>query len=202
MKLSPEQRRRLRQAFRMPSVQTMVARTSTITNAFVYSLIPVLPPSEEEIHQALDLLGMTAADLRCAYCGSSASEWDHLRPLVVNRRPTGYISEIGNLVPSCGKCNQSKGNKAWESWMRSNAPHSPASRGVTDLEIRVNRLRHYEKWRYRCPIDFESIVSPEMWRQHWENLDQVIALLQCSQQLAVGLRDKIREQLATDPPDA
>ena len=50
---------------------------------------------------------------RCAYCGDKASDWDHLRPLVVKRRPTGFISEIANLVPACGKCNQSKGNSPW-----------------------------------------------------------------------------------------
>ena len=43
---------------------------------------------------------------------------DHLRPLVKDKEPTGYISEIHNLVPSCGKCNQSKGNKEWKAWMR------------------------------------------------------------------------------------
>jgi hypothetical protein len=30
--------------------------------------------------------------------------------LVEEKEPIGYISEIRNLVPVCGKCNQSKGN--------------------------------------------------------------------------------------------
>ncbi|MCY2924087.1 MAG: HNH endonuclease, partial [Planctomycetota bacterium] len=77
------------------------------------SIIPVIPPSQEEVLAALGILGIDPEDLRCAYCGDRASEWDHLRPLVVNRRPTGFISEIANLVPSCGKCNQSKGNQNW-----------------------------------------------------------------------------------------
>src|SRR5687767_102420 len=106
---SPPDVKRLRACFRMPSVQTMMSRKSSITNAFVNSLIPVIEPSAAEIAEALTILGMTVEDVRCAYCGDVASEWDHLRPLVVGRRPTGFISEIGNLVPSCGKCNQSKG---------------------------------------------------------------------------------------------
>jgi hypothetical protein len=107
MSLSPDDHRRkiLRAAFQMPSVQTMVSRKSSITNAFVSAIIPVIPPTHGEIEEALRILGMEAHDARCAFCGDKASEWDHLRPLVVERRPTGYISEIANLVPACGKCN-------------------------------------------------------------------------------------------------
>src|SRR5262245_20280770 len=96
-------------AFRMPSVQTMKSRKSSITNAFVNAIIPTVFPTPEEIEQALVILGMAATDVRCAYCGNPMTEWDHLRPLVQKHRPTGYITEIANLVPSCGKCNQSKG---------------------------------------------------------------------------------------------
>jgi len=88
-------------AFRMPSIQTMTSRKTSITNAFVCAIVPSLRPSLEEIAEALCILGMDPSDVRCAYCGDRASEWDHLRPLVVKRRPTGFISEITNLVPSC-----------------------------------------------------------------------------------------------------
>ena len=93
----------------MPSVQTMVSRKSSITNAFVNTIIPTIPPTNDEIAKSLTILGMEPDDVRCAYCGDKATEWDHLRPLVAKRRPTGFISEIANLVPACGKCNQSKG---------------------------------------------------------------------------------------------
>ncbi|MDG1250094.1 MAG: HNH endonuclease [Gammaproteobacteria bacterium] len=72
-----------------------------------------------------------------SFCGSTASEWDHLRPLVLDKKPTGYVSEIHNLVPACGKCNQSKGNKPWVSWIISTAKLSPRTRGVKDLEQRI-----------------------------------------------------------------
>ncbi|WP_372491581.1 HNH endonuclease [Microbacterium galbinum] len=76
----------------------------------------------------------------CAYCGDTSTEWDHLRPLVDKQRPTGYISEIRNLVPACGKCNQSKGNKAWRTWMFSDARLSPKRRGVADIDARAARI--------------------------------------------------------------
>src|ERR1041385_4266050 len=123
-------------AFWMPSVQTMVSRKSSITNAFVNAVIPTNEPSVEEIDEALFILGLDPLDLRCAYCGDAATEWDHLRALVLNRRPTGFISEIANLVPSCGKCNQSKGNKPWRMWMLSKAKRSPSGRGLAGVEER------------------------------------------------------------------
>src|SRR5438067_8519498 len=123
-------RKLLKVCFRLPSVQTMVSRKSSITNAFVNAIIPVVPPTTADIQEALRILSMDPADVRCAYCGDRASEWDHLRPLVKGRRPTGFISEIGNLVPSCGKCNRSKRNEDWERWMRSEtAKLSPRTRG-------------------------------------------------------------------------
>src|SRR5215471_14811557 len=75
--------------------------------------------------KALTVLQLDPDDLRCAYSGDKATEWDHLRPLISGQEPTGYISEIQNLVPVCGKCNQSKGNSHWRSWMEGNAKLCP-----------------------------------------------------------------------------
>jgi hypothetical protein len=130
----------LSNAFRMPTPVKITGRTSSITNSFVNGVIPAITPSNEEIALALEVLGMDALDVRCAYCGDPATEWDHLNAIVRRKRPTGYISEIHNLVPACGKCNQSKGNKLWREWMFGPSPLSPASRGVGDIEDRAERL--------------------------------------------------------------
>jgi 5-methylcytosine-specific restriction endonuclease McrA len=187
-------RKLLRSAFRMPSPPTMVSRKSTITNAFVCAIIPVIEPSSEEIEEALKILAIDPADLQCAYCGARATEWDHLRPLVKHRRPTGFISEIGNLVPSCGKCNQSKGNSEWERWMRSAmAKWSPTSRKVPETETRIERLRAYECWRPAPPVDFASIVGTEAWEAYWKRLEAVDAMLAECQGAAAELGGKIAE---------
>jgi HNH endonuclease len=189
--IPPEEISKLRAAFRMPSFQTMVSRKSSITNAFVNSLIPVIEPKIEDIIEALRILGMSPSDVRCAYCGDKSTEWDHLRPLVVNRRPTGYISEIANLVPACGKCNQSKGNKNWLKWMMSGAPHAPAKRGIADLPRRIERLHAYEAWRPIVPVPFEQIVGVEAYADYWKKLDAVVKLLSEYQTVANQLRQQI-----------
>ena len=153
----------------MPTPVKITGRLSSITNAFINSIIPVVPPTEEQVAEALQVLGMTKESFQCAYCGNAASEWDHLRPLVKGKQPTGYISEIHNLVPSCGKCNQSKGNKDWRTWIRSAAPHSPTRRGISDLEERVKRLEAYDAHTAPTCMDFSSIVAQDAWVQHWKN---------------------------------
>ena len=178
----------------MPSVQSMMARKSSITNAFVNAIIPVIPPTAEDVDEALLILEISPWDLRCAYCGDTATEWDHLRPLVRSRRPTGYVSEIANLVPSCGKCNQSKGNRDWEAWMRSNAPLSPTGRQLPDVEQRIARLKRFEGWRPVSPIDFEKLLGPGAWQEYWQHCDRVIDCLRESQAVADALRRRIAEQ--------
>ncbi|TET40105.1 MAG: HNH endonuclease, partial [Dehalococcoidia bacterium] len=90
---------RYKEVFKTPKPMKITGRTSTITNSFVTSIIPSIEPTEEEIKECLEILGLDPNDLCCAYCGDKATEWDHLRPLVKDKKPTGYISEIRNLVP-------------------------------------------------------------------------------------------------------
>lgn len=178
--------------FRMPKPVNISGRSSSITNSFINSIIPVIKPSEEEIKQALDILNMTQDTFQCAYCGDRATEWDHFRPLVIDKKPTGYISEINNLVPACGKCNQSKGNKDWLAWMTSKARLSPKTKGVSDLDERIDLLKTYENWGKPTVIDFEEIVGKEMWKKHWGNWEKVQEMLRESQVLAKQINQLVR----------
>ncbi len=196
---SPDEKRRLKAiaaAFKMPSFQTMVSRKSSITNAAVNSVIPAVYPSPDEIEKALTILGMTPDDVRCAYCGDLSTEWDHLRPLVINRRPTGFISEIANLVPACGKCNQSKGNKPWREWMlNKTAPRSPSGRGLAGVAERMARLEAYEKWRDPTHVDFELRIGREEWERYWSMVEDVIAEMVKCQEVANTLNEHIRTNM-------
>jgi hypothetical protein len=177
--------------FQMPKAVTITGRSSSLTAAFVSAIIPTIFPSAAEVDEALTVLGMTAADIRCAYCGDPYTEWDHLRSLVIDQKPTGYISELANLVPSCGKCNQSKGKHPWRVWMRSKAPRCPGVRGVADLEIRIERLEAYERWRQPQRLDFQILVGEDLWNQHWKNWRDTLDQLRTSQSCAERLRAAI-----------
>jgi hypothetical protein len=178
--------------FRMPQPVKITGRTSSITNSFINSLIPVVVPTNEEVRKALDILGMTE-HVVCAYCGDTWTEWDHLRPLVIDKQPTGYISEIHNLVPACGKCNQSKGNRYWRDWMFGPAVLSPLTRGIADADHRAERILAYEEWLPPTRLDFKALVGQELWATHWDNYARIVELMRDAQTTASAIRERIKE---------
>lgn len=186
--------------FAMPKPVRITGRSSSITNSFVNGIIPVIWPDAQQVDDALAVLGMDSVAV-CAYCGDTATEWDHFRPLVVAQKPTGYISEIHNLVPACGKCNQSKGNKNWREWMLSSARLAPASRGVADLDDRVARLAAFEGWGTPTKVDFEALVGADLWAEHWRNHRDLLALMRVAESTAAQIRQQLASsQVAVEPP--
>ncbi|CAN7167099.1 HNH endonuclease [Microbacterium foliorum] len=181
--------------FAMPKPVRITGRSSSITNSFVNGVIPVVVPSEAEVREALEILGMLER-VTCSYCGDTSTEWDHLRPLVDKQRPTGYISEIHNLVPACGKCNQSKGNKHWLTWMRSTARLSPTARGVADIEERIARLQEYEDRGIPTRIDFEAAAGADLWEKHWAHHKKLLELMRVADQEAQEIRVRVRAAYA------
>jgi hypothetical protein len=184
-------------AFWMPSVQTMVSRKSSITNAFVNAILPNIQPCAEEIELALQILKMEPTDVRCSYCRNKATEWDHLRPIVINLRPTGYISEIANLVPSCAKCNQSKRNAFWKDWMLSSAGLSPTARRLPNVPELISRLEEYERWKSPTKLDFEKILGDENWHNYWSKWEAINIELRKCQDFADSLRAQISQAIKT-----
>ena len=174
--------------FRPPKAISVAGRTSTISNSFVNGIVPYFMPTAEEVEQALNVLGMTADDVRCSYCGDRASEWDHLRPLVSGKEATGHITEIANLVPACGKCNQSKGAQHWRAWMTGDARQSPATRQVPDLEARVRRLEIYEARFKARHVKLDELVGADLMLRHRTNRDQLLRLMHESEVLAREIR--------------
>lgn len=170
----------------------LTGRRSTITGLFFTSLTPYVEPTEAEVDKALQILGMSRGVFFCAYCGGAKSEWDHFRAIVKDRRPTGYITEIANLVPACGKCNQSRGNKDWRTWMLSKARHSPTARGVAETNARVERLEAYEAWGKPIRIDYEALAGEDGWRKHLNHLEAVLSLLAQAEEHASALRSRAR----------
>ena len=172
----------------MPKATTINARSSSITNAFVNGIIPSIMPTDEEISEVLSVLDMNEETICCAYCGDKMTEWDHFRPLVMNKMPTGYISEICNLVPSCGKCNQSKGNKDWKKWMLSDANLSPKSRNIKDIDIRIKRLEAFELKFKPMKINIEDVVGKERWEKYQSMRIELLNKMQEAQQLSDELK--------------
>ena len=174
-------------------------RRSTITGLFFTALTPYLEPTEAQVDKALDVLGMgRGSACVCAYCGDKKSEWDHFRAVVKDRKPTGFITEIANLVPSCGKCNQSRGNTDWKKWMLSSAKQSPKTRGIKDIDARIARLEDFEKWSQPVQIDYAGLAGEAAWNKHLQHLEATLKLLEEAEEHAKELRTAARA-FATRP---
>lgn len=183
----------MKKIFKMPKRIKITSRTSSITNAFVNGIIPCLPPSEAEVIEAIKILGMTENKVVCAYCGDAYNQWDHLEPIVENQRPTGYISEIYNLIPCCSICNSSKSGSNWLTWIRGNAEQNPKSRKIKNLENRITKILEYEKWckLKRTKLKFDKIVGEKLWNEHWKNHDMIIQNMKEFQVHSNILKEKI-----------
>lgn len=181
--------------FKMPVPVKIKGRSSSITNSFVNGIIPCVPPTEGEVLKVLEILDMKD-NLRCAYCGGQYTEWDHFYPIVRDKKPTGYISEINNLVPACGKCNQSKGNTYWLDWIVSNAKLSPKTRKIDNLAVNILLLKKYEKWSNPTVIDFSEIIDPILWEEHWKNCEKLHELMHNSQKTSDQIKIAISQYLS------
>ena len=175
----------------------ITSRTSSITNSFVQSIIPSIEPTQAEVDEALGILGMTESTLTCVYCGAKATDWDHLRPLVRKKKPTGYINEIRNLVPACAPCNQSKSGADWLPWMMGAARGSPKKKGVADIEQRIETLQRFESWGNVHPLRLKEMVQTEHWDTHWQNLASIEQEMKNAQEHAALLRDSIERSRKT-----
>ena len=100
--------------FKYPAADTISGRTSTICRSMACTLVTREPCTPE-----LEKTWLSFFNDKCAYCGDKATHLDHLFPLIDDKQPTGYGTGPSNLVPCCGKCNQSKGNMQWQDFMGS-----------------------------------------------------------------------------------
>lgn len=176
-------------SIKMPARIKINSRTSTITNAFFNGILPRINPTDEEVNERLNFLGMNF-EKRCVYCGKESQTWDHLNPLIENRKPTGYFTEINNLVPCCNTCNSSKGNINWKTFLE-NKEYKNGS-GVYN-----NSLCLLEKYVTKYPakkIDFSDIDLNDLMKIYYEKLDKVLNEMKNSEEIETKLTMILQEK--------
>ena len=105
----------------------------------------------------------------CVFCGSGTTKEnrgivpDHLIPVT----RFGELV-IGNTVPACQTCNDSRGDGDWRPFVRAKFPNDP--------EAQIARIEEYLKRHPYHPPSPESALSPEerekyaQLLQDWESL--------------------------------
>lgn len=182
----------------MPSKSNLKSRSSTISNAFAMSITPYILPDDDQTKSFYDLLEVEEG--KCAYCLGNGNGRDHLKPLVKNGLPTGYITDINNLVPCCQACNSSKGAKDFRNWYKSEKNIKRLHElGLTDEQIsnRFDVICNYED-KIGNPIDYQSLVGHEKWEEYKARKTKLIELLNDNQKFCDELSDIIKEKLTAN----
>lgn len=193
----------------VPTIKTITSRSSGLRAAFVKAIIPDMLNENIEKGEIIDkeilkLLSHTQKAKKCAYCAENkATEWDHFRPVMdENFKETGigYVTDIYNIIPSCGKCNQSKGNSHWRTWIKSNAPLSPATRNVKNLSTIIKNLHEFEEYTDKKVKKFqlkdEELVEL---KKYLSNCEEIIKKLQESQEEAKKMLEIVKNSIIENP---
>lgn len=97
---------------------------------------------------------MCEGNVLCIYCGSApATRWDHLHPV-----SKGGDSSAGNLVPACGRCDDSKQDSTIDEWAHSKGKYRPSATRVSAIRARIKEYQ--DAYAYEVK-DFEKKLSAE-----------------------------------------
>lgn len=93
-------------------------------------------------------------EILCFYCDAPGpTRWDHLHAVT-----RGGDTVPGNLVPACGRCDDSKQDRDIDEWVRSTSRHRPPSGRLPALQDKVATYR--ERFAYTAQA-FEARLSPD-----------------------------------------
>lgn len=182
----------------MPTKSSLKSRTSTISNAFAMSITPSIRPTKSEIADLYKALQIN--DGQCAYCLGKCNSVDHLHPLVTGGNPTGYITNINNLVPCCSSCNSSKGKKAFEDWYLSDKNIARLlAEGLSREQIqdRYEIIVAFAK-KADDPLDYKAILGDDLWNEYLKRKDDLNKALQDNQLFCDKLNQIIMKKLGED----
>ncbi len=108
-------------------------------------------------------------NVMCIYCDKvAATRWDHLYPV-----SKGGDSGPGNLVPACGRCDDSKQDRTIEEWSASKSKHRPSPDRVLLINQRIEE--YLSEYTY-SPVAFEAKLSPAnqaIYRRFRQKLDEL-----------------------------
>jgi len=137
--------------------------------------------TENDHKDALEFFG------GCAFCGSkNTSRMDHLVPVF---KLGDFIRS--NVVPACQECDDSKGQKDYQDWMRnSTSPKSLRNRGFSEEESE-RRIKIIEKWQGSYRVKSEKQLFGQHYDQYKEILNKMEHLCNEARQLVRNVKPQV-----------
>lgn len=207
MKLSKEWKQ-----LKPPATKGTKQLDTTVARIFAASAMPYIKFTDDDVLEMIMELGIPTEKPFCFYCGDPAVQWDHLGALVKNSKPTGFITCIANLIPSCNTCNTSRGNTNYEMWMRHLNDNGepirkrnkcPKCRGRSEEQIQNNieLIQRFEKWadkKMTRKLNLENIDDEELKKKliRMEELQSIIAKATVeAQELSIVIRSELERKV-------
>lgn len=136
--------------------------------------------SETDHKEALEYFG------GCAFCGNkNTSRMDHLVPVI----SLGDFIRT-NVVPACQVCDDSKGQKDYQGWMRnSTSPKSLQNRKFSNQYIK-QRIKMIEKWSG----GYIPKTEKQLFGQHYDHYIDILNKMDALCNEARVLVDKVKSQ--------
>lgn len=164
-------------------------RSTTINHAFASAISYYANYDELEIEKALLALNQNPdSDLKCVYCNEKADTWDHLESLVKKGMFTGYGHELGNLVPSCKRCNSSKGGKDFISFIGELSMSDDEKQRISTM------LTRYQREFGNNVVDIESFEYKEVTKKYYDIKDKIFELMKEADIEAERIRAKLKNK--------
>ena len=93
-------------------------------------------------------------EIRCFYCDApEPTRWDHLHAVT-----RGGDTVPGNLVPACGRCDDSKQDRDIDEWVHGTSRQRPPPERLAGLQDKIAAYR--ERFAYEART-FEARLSPD-----------------------------------------
>lgn len=121
---------------------------------------------EAETKEAIAFFGSNQP--ACVFCGELIQRWDHLVPV-----SKGGDTVLGNMVPACARCDDSKQDQDFEEWARGAAPNSPTTLRIPDVPSRLSRIREYVARYSHCPRLPAERLDPGELKEYQALLDDL-----------------------------
>lgn len=182
--------------FRMPTKSNLKSRISTINNAFAISITPYLKPEGSELSEYYRELDIKKG--QCGYCMryNEAKTADHINPLVISGMPSGYITDINNLIPCCKDCNSKKQGKLFKDWYLTTDNVIWLKTNGMDESTIMNRYKTINKYISKhCsePYSYKDIVGEKLWNEYCMRIENLKQILIENQLFCEKLNNKITD---------
>ena len=123
-------------------------------------------------------LALKRSNQTARIAGGKYDYLEHFRPLVEKGQPTGYGSDIYNLVPSCSSCNVRKGNMTWQDWMQNE--HNPGVSDEKEHAKRFSTLLEFDSWGKdeTAFVNYEKLIGSKKWKEYQEGYAEIIKYIE------------------------